>query len=112
MHQLHPVAVRGQPGPAPGQCVGVAVDADQVQIGVSGEQRRGMAAKADRGIDDDRGLAGGHRVEQVEDPVEHHGHVVTATSGQLAHRFSSFGADGRRVVVLVVAVRPGPRRHA
>ena len=65
----------GQPAPAARQRVRVAVEPDEGELRVRGEQRLGVPAEAERGVDDDRRPVGERRGEQGEHPVEQHGDV-------------------------------------
>src|SRR5690606_26051776 len=78
------LAEAGEPLAGGRDGVGVLVEAEDRQVRVGVEERLGVAAAAEGGVDDD---ARGHGREQLDDEVDHHGAVVEA-----AHSFRSLAA--------------------
>jgi hypothetical protein len=70
-----PVAVRSQPMIGPSQRLGVAVDADQPDVGMAGQQCGGVAAEAEGRVDDNGRRNPSDRIEQLENPLKHDGDV-------------------------------------
>ena len=64
------------------QGVGVPVEAEELEVRVGLEERAGVAAAADGGVDEQ---PGGHRAEEVDDLVDHH-RLVTRSRGSVSPR--------------------------
>ena len=73
--EVDAVAERGEPVAAAGQRVLVTVEADEGQLRVGAQQRRGVAAEAEGRVDGDGGLSGEGGGEQAEHPFEQDGDV-------------------------------------
>ena len=62
----------GEPLPGEGESVGVTVDADDPRRGAAAENRFGVSAETQGGVDQDRSLVIEGRCEESHDPVEEH----------------------------------------
>jgi hypothetical protein len=69
------VGERSEALPRDRECVGVAVDADEGQSGMTLQHRLGVPAHAEGAVDDDSAVARERRGEQLERPLEEHGGV-------------------------------------
>ncbi len=84
MDQGGPVRVGGEPAGGELDRERVAVDPDQVQCGVCGEQGLRVAAEAEVGVDDDGCGPGQRGSEQLQHALEHHRNV-TARADVVVH---------------------------
>ncbi len=82
MREVETLAVRSESLTASRERRRIAVEADQRELRVRGEQRFGVAAEAERRVDDDRRPALESRTEQREYAVEHHRDVRRAGGGR------------------------------
>ncbi len=73
MHEVHAVAEPRQPLPRDGEGVGVAVEADQHQLGKAIEEGFGVTRHTERGVDQYRSRAHERGGEQLDGAVEHDG---------------------------------------
>ena len=63
---------------------GVAVDADDAGLGAAGEDRLGVAAEPEGGVDEDRAGSLQRRRDERDDPVEQHRDVGGSRSSVLS----------------------------
>ncbi len=95
VHGVHEVGAPGesrQPGAAALERRRVAVEPDEGELRVRLEQRLGVPAQPQRGVDDGGGPVRQRRGEQGEHALEQHGHV---RSGGVAHTGPFSGGGGR-----------------
>ena len=78
MDHAGPVAEGGQRGARRGHGLDVAIDTENLQVGMGSEKRGRVSPSPDGGVDHE---ARGHRPEERDDVVDHHGCVGKA----LAH---------------------------
>ena len=78
VHERDAVAERREPLPRDPQGVLVAVEADEVDAGEALEERLGVAAHAEGGVDEDGAVALEGGREQLDAAVEEHGGVDVA----------------------------------
>ena len=78
VHERHAVAERREPLPGDRAGRPVAVEADEVQSGEALEERLGVAAHAERRIDEHGAVALEGGGEQLDAAVEQHGSVDVA----------------------------------
>ena len=71
-NQVQPVGVLLEASAGASECLGVAVDADEVGLGEAGEQRLAVTAEPQRAVDEDRAGPGERRLQELHDPVEQH----------------------------------------
>ena len=92
MHQVGPVGERHEPAAGQGERLRVAVQADQRQARVGGEQGGGVPAEPQRGVDEDGRPVAQRRVEQLGDPGQKDGTCLAPAGppalcvGVLPHR--------------------------
>ena len=75
MHEVGPVGERHEPAAGQGERLRVAVQADQRQARVRGEQGGGVPAEPQRGVDEDGRAVAERGVEQLGDPGQEDGDV-------------------------------------
>ncbi len=92
------VTETGEPGLGAGQGLGIAVDADDVQVGEAVEHRLGVTAEAQGRVNDNRPVPHHGGCEEVHDAVEEDRYVLcvahAATSVAEQKRYGGSGMRG------------------